>query len=208
MVHALQRTAPLLVCWLYAPNRVAGSQEIFDNSRSDFFYIAVMMIGIILFTVAFEAVTEWLEKALEDSPTYLDMVQKVYAELMILGFIAFVLTMFIEFGAKIPHHWLLAFEWAHLMIFAVAILYVANACLASWSMEKVRDVWHRGAMASVDNTCEELQLSQVFINSAWHKYLLKFVPLLGEEWRSQVDFKLIRLIFLHTYRLPQSFDCE
>ena len=55
-----------------------------------------MMVAVILFTLVFECVTEWLEDRLDHSPTYLDMLHKVYAELMILGFIAFVLTIVIE----------------------------------------------------------------------------------------------------------------
>jgi hypothetical protein len=50
---------------------------------------------------------------------------------MILGFISFSLALMVEFGAHIPHDLLMAFEWAHFLIFACAMLYVANALLAS-----------------------------------------------------------------------------
>lgn len=32
------------------------------------------------------------------------------------------------------------------------------------------------------------------------------MPLVGDGWRSDVDFKLVRLMFLHHYELPQCFD--
>ena len=50
---------------------------------------------------------------------------------MILGFISFILALLLEFGASIPHDLFMAFEWAHFLIFACAMLYVANALLAS-----------------------------------------------------------------------------
>jgi hypothetical protein len=50
---------------------------------------------------------------------------------MILGFVSFILALTVEFGASIPYDLFMAFEWAHFLIFACAMLYVANALLAS-----------------------------------------------------------------------------
>jgi hypothetical protein len=74
---------------------------------------------------------------------------------MILGFVSFILALTVEFGANIPHDLFMAFEWAHFLIFACAMLYVANALLASVrtpsppvsSNSRMTPAYHPGAHA-------------------------------------------------------------
>jgi hypothetical protein len=107
-----------------APTGVAASAGKVFGAGVDFSWVGLMMIGIIIFTVAFELLTDLLEYKLAGQATYLEMVHKVYTELMILGFLSFALSMIVEFGAELDHTMLMSFEWAHMLIFTVAILYV------------------------------------------------------------------------------------
>eukprot|EP01044_Picomonas_judraskeda_P019403 COSAG03_NODE_4086_length_1690_cov_1.191075_2_plen_218_part_01 len=60
---------------------------------------AWMMIGMLVFAVIWESFTDWLEHKLHHNKAHSEILQKVYKELMILGFIAFGLIMGKEVGA-------------------------------------------------------------------------------------------------------------
>jgi hypothetical protein len=53
---------------------------------------SIMFVAIVIFSVLLEVVIHTMAHATEDKPHYREMVQKVYAELTILGFISFSLT--------------------------------------------------------------------------------------------------------------------
>jgi hypothetical protein len=175
----------LLCAWPVA-TRAGGA--IFGGDV-DFSLVSLNLIGIILFTIVFETLTEHLEEAVEESPVYLDVVHKVYKELMILGVLSFVLALSVEFGVHIPTLWLHSFEWAHMIIFAVAGLYLSNTILAIVGMEATFAEWVRAQNKSVKSTVDDLAAAAGKRN-----------------WRADADFKIVRLIFLHEYSLPKVFD--
>eukprot|EP01047_Picozoa_sp_COSAG01_P023144 COSAG01_NODE_1395_length_10476_cov_11.562331_2_plen_161_part_00 len=53
---------------------------------------SIMFVAIVIFSVLMEVVIHTMAHATEEKPHYREMVQKVYAELTILGFISFSLT--------------------------------------------------------------------------------------------------------------------
>ena len=84
------------------------------------------LIGIVLFTIAFEKALEWVEEQLEEydlkfDESYLEMLQKIKDELMILGFVSFNLTLLEEIlEGKIDETKSRLFEFAHLLVFFIA----------------------------------------------------------------------------------------
>ena len=157
----------------------------------DFSLVSINLVGIIVFTLIFEGLTEALEEAVEDSALYLDMVTKVYKELMILGVLSFILALSVEFGVHVPPAWLHSFEWAHMIIFAVAGLYLGNAIVAIVAMEATFAEWVRSQNKSVKTTVDDLQAAHANGDG---------------DWREGADFKIIRLVFLSEYSLPKVFD--
>jgi hypothetical protein len=58
---------------------------------------AAMFVGILIFTLLFEEGTNRLEANNIDNPHYLQMLSKVYREMMILGFISLAVVLSNEF---------------------------------------------------------------------------------------------------------------
>ena len=86
----------------------------------------------------------------------MEIIAKVYRELMILGFISFFLVMTQQFGS-IATVYLLPFEFGHLLIFGVAMAYVGNSIVATYRQIKATKVWDRIANTSVQDICERLE---------------------------------------------------
>lgn len=55
----------------------------------------VIFVITILFLTGFEFLTEGLEYVVRDNPIYNQMLQRIYKELMIMGFITFVIAMYL-----------------------------------------------------------------------------------------------------------------
>jgi hypothetical protein len=102
----------------------AGS--VFDRSNLRLLPLTLIMIGLILFTMLFEKLIKRLDVSLAHDRTSMHMLTKVYKELMILGFISFMLLVIIDF-ITIPEEQLHMFEFAHVWIFLIALLFVAHA---------------------------------------------------------------------------------
>jgi hypothetical protein len=57
----------------------------------------------------------------------------------------------------------------------------------------------------MDVLIADLQKRKSHIEGCWGR-LMSCVPLATQGWRGGIDFKLIRLMFLHASELPQTFD--
>ena len=87
---------------------------------------SISLIAIVAFTVIFELGTHKLDHHLEGSP-YKEMVDKIYKELTILGFISFGVFMFIQSEAEVDQDIFLAFEFSHIVIFFAALFFIIEA---------------------------------------------------------------------------------
>lgn len=126
------------------------------NKTLDLRLAGMHFVAILLFTLLWEFLTEELEEHLEDKPHFLQMLSKIYRELMILGFISLVLVLSLEFSAPWVqnHHYLIHFEFAHIVIFFWACVYTLNALIASFRLSITRASWDR-----VSNTDTEQLVS-------------------------------------------------
>ena len=85
------------------------------------------------------------------------MLSKVYKELMILGFISFVLLMIRQF-ADLPLTQLLMFELSHVWIFLVAVFFVVHAIIFMLLVRKVKRHWDATAHMEVPELLQKCVL--------------------------------------------------
>lgn len=175
---------------------------------------AVMLICLCLFTLLFEALIDRLEEAFEHAPHYTDMIQKVWRELMILGFISLMVVMANEF-ALIPNYKLfLAFEFAHLLIFGVSMFYTLTAIVTANRLAYTERQWKR--IANLDTNTLVDRLEERLKERAdddnhwkgfaplWHSLVLDMVKVV-DRWEDG-EWKMCRLMFLREFGLGNEFD--
>ena len=135
-----------------------GGGILFTNTL-DLRLVALMFVGILVFTLCFEHLTEWMEEALAEQDHYLQMLAKVYRELMILGFISLGLVLSLEFNAAYTqnHTMLIHFEYAHLLIFFWAMVYVTNALVCVLRLRVCRSTWDRVASTDTKKLCHRVE---------------------------------------------------
>jgi hypothetical protein len=172
----------------------------------DMICLAFMMGGIVIFTIGFETATEKLEEALEEQPAYWQMLFKTYKELMIMGIISFSLTVSYELGVSYDHDTFICFEFAHILIFFVAVLYIGNAICASLSMERTRASWDRMANETLDMCVEGVNSYVAAVEGNGFRKFMGSIPIPSPGWREETDYKILRYVFLRDYFLPLNFD--
>ena len=94
-----------------------------------------------------------------DQDHFLQMLAKVYRELMILGFISLTLVLSLEFDAPYTHNHkaLMHFEFAHLLIFFWAMIYVTNSLICVGRLGKCRMTWDRVANTDTKRLCSRVE---------------------------------------------------
>ena len=90
------------------------------NANVDWTKLSICMIALIVFTIAFELMVHEIEHAVKPHKYYKEMVEKLFKELMILGFVSFSLLLAVELGTDPTTEWFVTLEVAHLWIFFVA----------------------------------------------------------------------------------------
>eukprot|EP00301_Raphidiophrys_heterophryoidea_P005464 c12289_g2_i1.p1 GENE.c12289_g2_i1~~c12289_g2_i1.p1 ORF type:complete len:1157 (+),score=273.31 c12289_g2_i1:119-3589(+) len=94
------------------------------GSLLSFPFIGFYIVVLIIFTMMFESLSNYAEHKVEKLRTAREMLAKVHKELSVLGLVSF-LTFAINSTCAVSFHGTgVEFEFAHIMLFAVAILYV------------------------------------------------------------------------------------
>jgi hypothetical protein len=131
------------------------------------------------------------------------MLTKVYKELMILGFIGFMLVMTKEYGYTLSPETMHCFEFCDLMVTICVLLYIACTAISCFFNHVTRRVWDRISMDSVHNVCLDFEktLEKIETSScARIKYTI------SSDWRAKADFKLVELLFKTKFHLEKNFD--
>ena len=99
-----------------------------------------ILVGI---TVVLEASVIKLKDYFARNVAITEMVHKVISELMILGFISFTTALVISFNSdsEILQRALAEFELAHIWLFVVGMLYVANAVNMMINLDAIKNTW-------------------------------------------------------------------
>eukprot|EP01043_Picozoa_sp_COSAG02_P007031 COSAG02_NODE_206_length_29144_cov_12.855121_31_plen_551_part_00 len=120
------------------------------------YHVVLSLWGLLFFTVLFEHGLHSLQHLLgaSDSPGN-QLLQKAKDELMILGFISFCLTVVGEF-VEIPHVLLLPFEFAHVLVFMVALCLIAFVPAALRILRDTENHWDALDAAKTDDIIDKL----------------------------------------------------
>ena len=156
----------------------------------------------------FEYCCEVLEHRFKNTH-YLAILDKCYRELTILGFISLGVVFSNEFHLWHDHSDLLAFEFAHLLIFGVSMVYLLTTVLACNRLEATSSSWKRIANSNVDELVQKLETEI----AAGRGDAKGFTPV----WKSTVNifavdiwedctWKALRLMFLREFDLGVEFD--
>ena len=168
---------------------------------------AWMMIGMLVFAVIWESFTDWLEHKLHHNKAHSEILQKVYKELMILGFIAFGLIMGKEVGAVTWNaETLHCFEFCDLLVSICVLVYVANCAISSFTLHTVQRDWDRVALMPTTKVIKDAKSYLKKLEaSPWMKFKA-CLPFSGTAWRKDADFKIMQLLFQLKFHMPPQFD--
>ena len=98
-----------------------------------------MLVVLVIVTIGFEKGSEALEEAVGEHCIERELLDKMFKELTILGFVAFSATMLIQ-AEMLPltHGQHLCFEFAHVLMFSTAIVYAKEIFLVAGSLQGIR----------------------------------------------------------------------
>ena len=132
------------------------------------------------------------------------ILDKCYRELMILGFISLGVVFSNEFHLWHDHDKFLAFEFAHLLVFGVSMVYVLTTVIACNRLHQTSNHWTRMGNADTDEMIDKLE-AEIAAGRGDSK---GFRPL----WKSTINifsvdlwedaaWKSLRLLFLEEFDL-------
>jgi len=154
--------------------------------------ITWMIVGLIVFTVIFEVSLHHLEHYLSSNHVYEECLGKVFKELTIMGFISFILLLIHEF-VKIPFHEHIVFEFAHIWIFFVALVFIIHSIIFMGSLssaEKKFKVW--------DNTKHD--------GDVMEEPSIKAMIFGTDEKQAIVNYHVAKEIFREHNKVSETFD--
>ena len=98
-----------------------------------------------------------MEHMVSGHHAYQNLLEKVYKELTSLGLISFALFIIQDRASPDPAlvH---AFEFAHYLIFAMAMIFILNAVVSMRGCLGTKRQWDRTAATSMHSVCEEYKV--------------------------------------------------
>ena len=170
--------------------------------------VNVMVTFLVIFIVAFEFLTEKLDEYLARAHEQFAVVMsKVYKEVMTLGLLAFALGMCVQ--ADIAHHcatifcleeWKLAFEFAHYVIFFMALLTIFQGAWFMVVMLAASSRWDAYGKASASEL-----LRGIASGKSIGSHLCNALSCTRSTHKS-IKFAVVRHYFVITNKLPANFD--
>lgn len=165
-----------------------------------------------LFTLSWEFLTELLEHKVEHHHAYQELLEKVYKELTSLGLLSFALFIVQDTQAvHINHDMLVAFEFAHYLIFFMAIIFVFMTLIIFRGSQQTKREWDTAAARSVHEVCEAYaNLLKAGETSCLGRALsalgLYELHLQSSLEQQALEWFLLRLLFLREYGVQIHFD--
>ncbi len=191
---------------LEKPSGVKMAGAIF-NGNINATAVSWMMVYMVAFAVAWEAGCNWLSRRCEDNKAHTELLSKIAKELMILGFIAFMVILLKELSVL---HWntetLHVFEFCDLLVSICVLIYVANCWISSMTMSMTQREWDRLSMMPTSMIMANIDDYMAAVKkSAWKKFQHK-MPFMATQWRHEADFKVLQQLFSTHFHMPAHFD--
>ncbi|GMH78978.1 hypothetical protein TL16_g07995 [Triparma laevis f. inornata] len=170
------------------------------GAQLDVEYTTWCFMGIIAFTIMFELFDEHLYAKLDGS-IYLEMMQKVYKELTILGFISFGVFMAINTNSVGHGAALVAFEFAHIVVFFSAMFFILQSIMMMFLSKRLKMKIDHICSAPIPELLNQYHSRGMReYTSTFHKRPYKHIDL-----RNQMEMKLLQHFFIEQYAL-EGFD--
>ena len=158
----------------------------------------------IIFLLFFEFLTGALEYVIEGHLIYNQMLQKIYKELMCMGFVSFVLAIYrAENNAAHLDSLFQVTEFIEYVLFFQAIFYVAHSLYIMFISVMTSSYYEKLHARSVLDILEQFTK----LENTWSARILStisFLPL--SRTIQEAEFKIIYALFRDTYWLPLDFD--
>eukprot|EP00301_Raphidiophrys_heterophryoidea_P022319 c6506_g1_i1.p1 GENE.c6506_g1_i1~~c6506_g1_i1.p1 ORF type:complete len:1035 (-),score=228.32 c6506_g1_i1:337-3441(-) len=156
---------------------------------------------LICFTLLFEAISDFIERKVAHRRTAREMVAKVYKELSVLGLVSFVTFTFNSIcGSGYSAAEFVEFEFVHILIFVVAILYVFFSGLLLYITMSSSLQWDKVLRMEGEEVL-------TFLHAHYHKYRPAAWSFLGSPGPT-LDLGMFHCheLFIERYHLPDNFD--
>eukprot|EP00736_Rhodelphis_marinus_P006876 Rmarinus@m.5077 len=184
--------------WELEEEEEAGD-GIFDLGRDlDVVMASWLLLVLIAFTMGIEWFLETIEELLEHHPHYMEMVQKVYRELMILGFISFMLKV-VESFLVLTEEESQAFEFSHNLLFFVALFFVLYSVYYMEGMRRIKIFWDDTQLLDANQVLQRYKDAQSESSGLRRLLRVWFV-------RNQMHWLVLRDLFFEKHNLPPEFD--
>lgn len=178
-------------------------------SEVDCSVASLAFVGTIAFIILFEHLTGIIEESLSENEIYSKILQKLYKELMTMGFVSLIITVTQSVNenkfATRPH-WsavINAIDFVGYVLFFVAIFFVAHALyIIAISIVASKRYAKFHATSLADALEIFANVDRQWLKRIW--FNIRYLPL--SEERAQVEFKVMYSLFRDIYWLPPDFD--
>lgn len=151
-------------------------------------------VGLVVAQLVFHVLLHQLEHFVgHKHPSLLPVLRTLYRELLILGFVSFTFIMVATFG-KVSQKLFVSFEFAHFLIFLLAVFYIFVVFATSWASLSLSARWRKiESMEFVEYLAFKQEYTELKAEREQHSnYVWRWCL-----WWKGNPFKLERYHFLH-----------
>lgn len=151
-------------------------------------------VGLVVAQLVFHVLLHQLEHFVgHKHPSLLPVLRTLYRELLILGFVSFTFILVATFG-KVSDELFVSFEFAHLLIFLLAVFYIFVVFATSWASLSLSARWRKiESMEFVEYLAFKQEYTELKAErEQHHNYVWRWCL-----WWKGNPFKLERYHFLH-----------
>jgi hypothetical protein len=215
---------------------------VFGSIYVDVRLSSACLIALIFFTIGFELLTKVIDEKIRNRPEISNVVNKLYKELMILGFISFIIFIvessnsntavyatkydnhgnsteaggieYVDYASSGGNNFKKLFinlEFAHILIFFVALFFVIQASISIRIGQLRRKVWDCCESRSPSDILEDFFLFQKKKKDLKEMHTGGIVAdrknnLRRDELIPEMKFHVLRSYFLQTHIIPHDID--
>ena len=209
----------------------SSSSGIFTLPDLDMELATWCMVALIGFTVAFEYCLHHIEHQLRSHTHYLKILSKVYKELMILGFISFSILIVLQVF-ELTTTTSETLEFVHVWFFFIALLYAIHVLVYMWLARRDKRRYDVATYRRIPDLLERYKQTQAaecsrreqaasgrhywcrFVVWCWDVSEVSYISavfssiyqLPATKLYAQIEFHIVRSLFIRTYSLPPHFD--
>lgn len=173
---------------------VSGAQAAGGKTAPDADLSELLGVGLVVAQLVFHVLLHQLEHFIgHKHPSLLPVLRTLYRELLILGFVSFTFILVATFG-KVSDELFVSFEFAHLLIFLLAVFYIIVVFATSWASLSLSARWQKiESMEFVSYLAFKQEYSELKAEREQHQnYVWRWCL-----WWKGNPFKLERYHYLH-----------